>query len=540
MKFKKILLNLFVFSILIGGFLFVFFDGKNVVTAESTLVLCVRQVATPDPTNVNHVKIIDGTTGSTVYLDITSYFTIDSIYVCPAGYYPFPADFNLNLLKYATSTEYYIFGTTTASTSPLTYDEIRPEDLIFSNDTLDSLYNSILNGYTGTWDNFSGSYYYIDPNTGEYVYDPNYANFFNTNPLNSYTPSDPAYTNNPLPEIYYDQNGGAYFINPSTGQPTYINNSSSGSGSFNLNYPPYNPNYNSSTTDPYYNPNNPAVNSELAKMLSTGRFHTLDPYDYPYCLNVTRDFGLGATDASTGREVTALQSYLYSRGFLDVEATGYFGNMTELALKKFQYRNNLQVTGRVNGEVRNFLTDFTCIKIPKISYEDKPLSPGPVKSYTKTTTIRETNVSTTPSAPRPTTPTEPTPPLVKDTTPPTTIPTTDSGSSSSGSVSTLSSSEGNMYLSQRNILYFMYNTRSPRPYICIDLNNTDCSNSANYGPVMEGILRNFYEVTNFSGKWGFSLYNSTIWGQPGDKAKIYIKDSQTTNAVSIYTVNILN
>jgi len=64
----------------------------------------------------------------------------------------------------------------------------------------------------------------------------------------------------------------------------------------------------------------------------------------------TQDLGLG----SNGTEVTKLQERLLSEGLLasDVTATGYFGLLTEGAVKKFQELYSIDTTGYVGPLTR--------------------------------------------------------------------------------------------------------------------------------------------------------------------------------------------
>ena len=62
------------------------------------------------------------------------------------------------------------------------------------------------------------------------------------------------------------------------------------------------------------------------------------------CPNLTRALGV----ASRGADVTALQVFLKAQGHMNDEATGYFGALTEAAVKKFQATNNLIASGDTN------------------------------------------------------------------------------------------------------------------------------------------------------------------------------------------------
>jgi hypothetical protein len=59
------------------------------------------------------------------------------------------------------------------------------------------------------------------------------------------------------------------------------------------------------------------------------------------CVNLTTNLRQFDTDATTGGEVTKLQGFLYSKGYLSVMPTGYFGTMTRDAVTIFQNKKGL-------------------------------------------------------------------------------------------------------------------------------------------------------------------------------------------------------
>jgi hypothetical protein len=63
---------------------------------------------------------------------------------------------------------------------------------------------------------------------------------------------------------------------------------------------------------------------------------------------LTRSLAVGAR----GAEVTLLQQYLITKGFLTASATGYFGSLTQAAVKAFQKANNLDQVGVVGPKTR--------------------------------------------------------------------------------------------------------------------------------------------------------------------------------------------
>ncbi len=282
---------------------------------------------------------------------------------------------------------------------------------------------------------------------------------------------------------------------------------------------------------------------EFDPSLASGPFLNLDPTDYPYCVSLSSDLSYGIKDAQTKGDVSALQAYLTDRGFLETGATGFYGRSTELAVKRFEYRNQIEVNGLVRRDFRDILKELTCQKYQKISYIDKPMSPSKKISYVSTvkkTVIPTTKISTPKKTVIPTTNAN----SVKSTsnyvsiTPAPTNPNLISGPTLDNTK--LSSPYGALSLSSRNNLYFTFNTSSPTPTICININSTDCSLPANNIPIREGVNGNLYEAVNISGKWSLTIYNNSAWGGVGSRANIYLRDSATSNIISIYTISVSN
>ncbi len=472
---RKILLNIFVFSILIGGFLYSYINSNNTAIAGD-LRLCVK-----------------GANMSS--LDFTQYLTIEyPEYSCPTGYIMMPANFNLNLLQYPTSTN--ILGNdnnsngngATSSTST-NGGQTNPGS---TNNPYSDLYNDLTNSNnnngntvnTGSGNNNSNN---SGNNTGNNNYgDGLFDQLDNLNGGSNFGNSD--FNNGNL-------NGGSNFGNSDLnngnlnggsnfGNSDFNNGNLNGGGNFG------NGNGNNGSNDLYQVNPNPVI--QVDPTLANGRFETLDPNDYKYCVLLTRNMSVGATDANTGREVSALQMYLYDRGYLDIPVSGNYDQNTALAVAKFQYRNQIEVSGIVKADLRSILKELTCIKYPVISYVAKPISPAPI-TVKVTTGSNNSNSNTTPKTNPPKTNTSSKPVVII---PPTTNVKPDIPNASS--MGNLSAIEGNMYLSKGNILYFTYNTRSTKPFICLSLNNTDCTNNNNYAPITEGIMMSLYETVNFS------------------------------------------
>ena len=71
-------------------------------------------------------------------------------------------------------------------------------------------------------------------------------------------------------------------------------------------------------------------------------------------LPITHTLALGWT----GEEVSALQAILKRLGMFTDEVTGYFGSITEQAVKQFQAQNNLSAVGIVGPMTREVLNQM--------------------------------------------------------------------------------------------------------------------------------------------------------------------------------------
>lgn len=285
----------------------------------------------------------------------------------------------------------------------------------------------------------------------------------------------------------------------------------------------------------------------LDPSLAYGPFVNLDPTDYPYCVLLTHDLYYGIRDSSSGGDVSALQGYLTDRGFLETGATGFYGRATETAVKRFQYRNEINVTATVSSDMRSILKELTCVKYPKVTYVDKPISPSYKTANTttkvttattkKTTVIPATKSSTT--TPAPSTYVSITPTVNTSNNIPAT-PTQNTNTGPTLNNTKLSSSGGTLFISKGKNLFFTFTSNSSHPSICINLGSVDCSNSSNFYSLNEGVNGSLYESTNLSGQWTFTLYGNSSWGLVGNKVNIFLKDNSNSNVISVYTVVISN
>ncbi len=78
------------------------------------------------------------------------------------------------------------------------------------------------------------------------------------------------------------------------------------------------------------------------------------------CVSINNNLRYQSRDVNTNGEVSTLQDFLQSKGYLNSEPTGYFGLMTLAAVKKFQISNGIEGTGYVGPLTRAKIKTLTC------------------------------------------------------------------------------------------------------------------------------------------------------------------------------------
>ena len=78
------------------------------------------------------------------------------------------------------------------------------------------------------------------------------------------------------------------------------------------------------------------------------------------CVNLTSDLARG----SKGTEVTQLQDFLAGESLFSAKPTGFFGPVTEAALKKYQASRHIPQTGKADAVTRSSVQLFTCGSSP--------------------------------------------------------------------------------------------------------------------------------------------------------------------------------
>ena len=93
------------------------------------------------------------------------------------------------------------------------------------------------------------------------------------------------------------------------------------------------------------------------------------------CIDLQFNLQKGSIDSATNGEVSILQDFLQSSGYLRKlnkdESAGYFGNDTRKAVKKFQKANGIKKSGIVNSATRAKIKEISCVAPPP------PPPPGP-------------------------------------------------------------------------------------------------------------------------------------------------------------------
>ncbi len=79
-----------------------------------------------------------------------------------------------------------------------------------------------------------------------------------------------------------------------------------------------------------------------------------------FCAYVSNNVYVGSTDRTSASDVTKLQTFLNARGYLNVSATGYFGQLTAQAVRSFQAQNGISATGYVGPLTRAKIKEMSC------------------------------------------------------------------------------------------------------------------------------------------------------------------------------------
>ncbi len=119
------------------------------------------------------------------------------------------------------------------------------------------------------------------------------------------------------------------------------------------------------------------------------------------CTTLTKNLSKGSENS----EVLTLQQFLFDDGYLTAKPNGYFGNGTVAAVKRFQSKNGVAVTGTIGPVGRAKIKELSCkSQTQSNSIKDSQKSTAPIigSSLQETAKKTETVVVKDPSAPKPT------------------------------------------------------------------------------------------------------------------------------------------
>src|SRR3989344_3132848 len=85
-----------------------------------------------------------------------------------------------------------------------------------------------------------------------------------------------------------------------------------------------------------------------------------DPQGKSTCIGIFNNLRYRSTNAQTNDEVSLLQDFLQTNGYLDSSPTGFFGLLTFAAVKKFQTASAIEPTGFVGPLTRGKINLLTC------------------------------------------------------------------------------------------------------------------------------------------------------------------------------------
>ena len=99
----------------------------------------------------------------------------------------------------------------------------------------------------------------------------------------------------------------------------------------------------------------------VSPMVSLAQQSDVDPLgENVSCANISHPLRYGARDVGDASDVSVLQDFLNSNGYLSVTASGFFGKATLKAVKTFQLQNGLASTGYVGPLTITKIHDLDC------------------------------------------------------------------------------------------------------------------------------------------------------------------------------------
>lgn len=78
------------------------------------------------------------------------------------------------------------------------------------------------------------------------------------------------------------------------------------------------------------------------------------------CISIQNNLRLGSQDYYTNGDVSKLQNFLFSNGYLNISSTGFFGFATKKAVASYQRNNGIYPTGYVGQMTRDAIYNDSC------------------------------------------------------------------------------------------------------------------------------------------------------------------------------------
>jgi peptidoglycan hydrolase-like protein with peptidoglycan-binding domain len=116
------------------------------------------------------------------------------------------------------------------------------------------------------------------------------------------------------------------------------------------------------------------------------------------CVSLSNNLRYRSRDATTNGDVSTLQDFLQSQGYLSTEPTGYFGLLTVSAVKNFQSANGITGDGFVGAFTRAKINTVSCGGTTSSSATPATTQPTPTPN-TNTTTAYPGSATTAPTRP---------------------------------------------------------------------------------------------------------------------------------------------
>ncbi len=113
----------------------------------------------------------------------------------------------------------------------------------------------------------------------------------------------------------------------------------------------------------------------------------IDPQGDSSCVSISNNLRYRASDANTNGDVSVLQDFLQTNGYLQSNPVGFFGLMTIAAVKKFQKANDISPTGYVGPITREKIKTESC-------YNQTSISGGITTIQGQPTTVLSTSSAT--------------------------------------------------------------------------------------------------------------------------------------------------